>query len=992
MNILLLKGFNNYFNRIVKKYSTLEDYKAQSDSYLEFANINFNPNDGVATTLVIGGPTQTEGDQILFWERNGTPDYLITYEQGDGHVNIVSRWFVLESERTTAGQYRIALKRDVLVDHLDEILNAPCFVEKGIVNETDNALLYNSEALTYNQIKKSETLLQDSTECGWIIGYVGKNFNHTSGLTPGVISADDAEPINYIDEANLPFSVNPAEPSIVIAADATKQDLNLMLPIAWVDARYGGWGTVRHQRKQSFNIFNSGSIPVATNAVGKNQPYVIIDGYKSTSSLEETPVSAYDFLRGGTWGSVSFENMTDAFKNPNGSTFVVSTGGINDNLTINIDLTQVASDPTKISAVAKKYAAESSDISGGVFGNVARNMYVDYTKVIGSNAYTQMKNYCTSTYGWSNIMNYYNGKLAAKLANYNACIKTSTTPNITSYDGKMVKIGSKFYKMFVSSINAYHVIIYNTSSERMPAYSVNGINTIQTDTDSTTASNNYMNQLINGIANIKDDQNTNLFSCQTSWKAGASVVEILPKYSVVLEEVANENVMTGGSSESFTSSEYTQGTTYDAAFDMFAIPYGRLAFKCANGTNTYYTSKSEGLGISRWLATYLGSNNGHMYDLQILPYCPSDNIRSYMATHNVLDLSAISGHYQVVFRAPAGTSTSTTSAWSPCSFIFTPLSCKGTFDINKQVRLETEDWSDALNYKIANETQLVRLCSPNWGSMFEFSLAKNNGVSKFNVDYTYKPSQPYIHINPDFKFLYGQDWDDSRGLILGGDFSIQSSDSAWIEYQNNNKNYQAIFNRQVENLDVNQQIEYEQHMFQNQVGIATGSIGGMAGGAMTGLKMGGPWGAAAGAIAGFAGGTALSVVGGMKDMDWLRRSQAESKDYMKDMYGYNLRNIQARPDSLARTESLNNNNKIWPVIEIYDCTDIEKENLVNKIRYNGMTIMVLGKLADFDYSEDFNQVYVKGQLVRCESIKDDFHIIDAIYQEVAKGFFVVQGV
>jgi hypothetical protein len=123
-----------------------------------------------------------------------------------------------------------------------------------------------------------------------------------------------------------------------------------------------------------------------------------------------------------------------------------------------------------------------------------------------------------------------------------------------------------------------------------------------------------------------------------------------------------------------------------------------------------------------------------------------------------------------------------------------------------------------------------------------------------------------------------------------------------------------------------------------------------------------------------------------------RRAQAESKDYMQDMYGYNLRNIQARPDSLARTESLNNNNKIWPVIEIYDCTDIEKQNLINKIRYNGMTVMMLGKLADYDYSEDFNQVYVKGQLVRCESIDDDFHIVDAIFQEVAKGFFVVQGV
>lgn len=62
MNILLLRGFNNYFNRIIKKYSTIEDYKSNSSSYLELANINFNPSDGVATELILGGPTQLENN------------------------------------------------------------------------------------------------------------------------------------------------------------------------------------------------------------------------------------------------------------------------------------------------------------------------------------------------------------------------------------------------------------------------------------------------------------------------------------------------------------------------------------------------------------------------------------------------------------------------------------------------------------------------------------------------------------------------------------------------------------------------------------------------------------------------------------------------------------------------------------------------------------------------------------------------------------------
>ena len=65
MNILLLRGFNNYFNRIVKKYSTLADYKSNSHSYLDLTNINFNPNDGVSTELIIGSANQKENNAPL---------------------------------------------------------------------------------------------------------------------------------------------------------------------------------------------------------------------------------------------------------------------------------------------------------------------------------------------------------------------------------------------------------------------------------------------------------------------------------------------------------------------------------------------------------------------------------------------------------------------------------------------------------------------------------------------------------------------------------------------------------------------------------------------------------------------------------------------------------------------------------------------------------------------------------------------------------------
>ena len=207
MNILFLRGFNNYFNRTLKKYSTLQDYKDNSASFLDFSNINFNPNDGVVTELIVGGVTQLENNNPLVWEDIGTPDYAICYEQDE----IKSRWYVLESERTRTGQYRIALKRDVIADNFDEIQYAPCFVEKGMIADRSNPLIYNKENMTFNQIKKRERLLSDESKTPWVVVYFPRDF--VGGTVNASIPYSGTENIsvngitnwswwNYTDNAN----------------------------------------------------------------------------------------------------------------------------------------------------------------------------------------------------------------------------------------------------------------------------------------------------------------------------------------------------------------------------------------------------------------------------------------------------------------------------------------------------------------------------------------------------------------------------------------------------------------------------------------------------------------------------------------------------------------------------------------------------------------------------------------------------------------------
>ena len=133
--------------------------------------INFNPNDGIATKVILGA-----GDYKLPEADNpSTPDYAVVYETEGDPLNdgvIKSRWFILECVRTRGGQYELTLRRDVIVDNYKEIIEAPIFLEKGYIDDVNDPLLYNSESMEFNQIKQLEVPLKDETKCGWVVGFV----------------------------------------------------------------------------------------------------------------------------------------------------------------------------------------------------------------------------------------------------------------------------------------------------------------------------------------------------------------------------------------------------------------------------------------------------------------------------------------------------------------------------------------------------------------------------------------------------------------------------------------------------------------------------------------------------------------------------------------------------------------------------------------------------------------------------------------------------
>ena len=170
--------FNNYYNRIIKKFDALSDYL--TDPYYDGCiteNAAFNPNDSVETVQIVN-------------KADFTYDYMIAATT----TNIVSRWFVMEAKRKRNGQYELKLRRDMFADSYNEIKNAPAFIEKGTLYNTD-PFIFNKEDLTVNQIKKSETLLKDKTGCPWIVGYLA------NGTTISETSVSYQNPIAYANKS-----------------------------------------------------------------------------------------------------------------------------------------------------------------------------------------------------------------------------------------------------------------------------------------------------------------------------------------------------------------------------------------------------------------------------------------------------------------------------------------------------------------------------------------------------------------------------------------------------------------------------------------------------------------------------------------------------------------------------------------------------------------------------------------------------------------------
>ena len=111
----------------------------------------------------------------------------------------------------------------------------------------------------------------------------------------------------------------------------------------------------------------------------------------------------------------------------------------------------------------------------------------------------------------------------------------------------------------------------------------------------------------------------------------------------------------------------------------------------------------------------------------------------------------------------------------------------------------------------------------------------------------------------------------------------------------------------------------------------------------------------------------------------------ENRSFAIDNYNLALGNVKALPDSVTRTSAIVKNNKLFPFIEIYECTEEEKEAYYLKLKYDGMTVGKIGTMINF--KSDDNSKFFKGKLIRME-IFESANVIAEINNELSKGVYI----
>lgn len=503
---------------------------------------------------------------------------------------------------------------------------------------------------------------------------------------------------------------------------------------------------------------------------------------------------------------------------------------------------------------------------------------------------------------------------------------TGTYNALQQYVGKKIKIGATVYTVSLASENEQNTtVIYNAYNPTIRDAFQNIIDHINTNRPS-------QSEMSEGYYTMGYYNSANRYQPSDLKILGTTI-----QYYLVLTE-ASSNITTELDAPSSRTHLDTQ------PYDMFMlINESNISYKV--GTDNYVSNHEVNMNIAQALCQVTGAG---AYDIQIVPFNP---MRGTILADGTLNF------YNYDVHAIKNSANTTIGHYVLCN----SSDLKFTLEKNELKFNPT-------NYKKDFNLKQYRLCSPNQETAFDFSPSMNGGINTWEISCNYRPYASYIKVQPTWGWLYGEaqynNKTDFRGLVYNSSLCVTQLSDAYANYVSNNKNFQQLFDNQINTLTKQQDIQLsameETLGFRSYTGMPLSSI--------------------------------MRVIGGSKDIDMQRELNNVALNKMRTDFNYQMDNIKSMPHTIKKLTAINEDTRIFPYIEVYSCSPKEEESFDYKIQYTGMTVMTTGKIND--YIQAGIETFVQADLIRLDISRSEETANNQIAVEIAaeleKGLYITK--
>lgn len=404
----------------------------------------------------------------------------------------------------------------------------------------------------------------------------------------------------------------------------------------------------------------------------------------------------------------------------------------------------------------------------------------------------------------------------------------------------------------------------------------------------------------------------------------------------------------------------TGALVQDSPYYMLFIPEANTKMKCDDKT---WTQQVDAYQIYNQLQVAF---NSFIYDIQKVPYTPY-----------ALDIQD-DGTVVLPSVSQIGFARNANEEIEACAYFCNQDSFWFEVEPTSTYLDKLKEQKD-LTVKVQSETTLLRLCSMDGGSSININGAKNLGLSKLRVNCRYAPYQSYISIQPQWSDFYGAEigLKDTRGLNLTSTNSVARTSNQWQDYVLQNQNYQDIFNRQIQSMDAQFDIQANRAVRDMVFGLINTGVS-------TGMSSN-PGSAAGSLISG-----GLNLIHQGQGYSDLVDSFRERKSLSVDLFNLQNGNIKARADALSKVNAMSPIYNTWPYIEVYETTSEEKAALTTYITEFSMNIGAMtSQLSAYVTNNPNTRKFIQADIIRING-KMDAHLAEEIKRLISEGVYYIE--